>query len=211
MRPQKLIMKPLTATGSLRFYDLSESSKLPAKMPQSVTMIGFPGDALAQPTPGVWSISGHLLIAQPQRRRRQILDNFLPRSNFLVTFPAASDGREPYGFSGTGIWYQRNQCVDFADLIHHNLPRFFAHFGKNSLQFRTMLRNRRCRRPSLFCEGDVCWVTVRARLTARTGTSLQRCRGGLWLLPHCGCRRGNRTAPSLQFLTRESARTLRFG
>jgi len=39
---------------------------------------------------------------------RQILDKFLPRSNFLLTFPPASDGREPYGFSGTGIWYQRN-------------------------------------------------------------------------------------------------------
>jgi len=91
-----------------RFYDLSESSKLPPKMPENATMIGFPGDALEQPAPGVWTFSAHLLIAQPQRRRRQILNKFLPRSNFLLTFPPASNARAPYGFSGTGIWYQPN-------------------------------------------------------------------------------------------------------
>ncbi|MGB8495643.1 MAG: hypothetical protein WCE53_14675 [Candidatus Acidiferrum sp.] len=92
----------------LRFYDLSESLKLPRPMPESVTMIGFPGDALEQPSPGVWTFSGHLLTAQPQRYTGQTLKDFLPRSNFPLTFPPATDGRKPQGFSGTGIWYQSN-------------------------------------------------------------------------------------------------------
>lgn len=92
----------------LRFYDLSESSKLPRQMPENVTMIGFPSDALEQPAPGVWTFSGHLLIAQPRRYEGQRLKDFLPRSNFLLGFAPAADGRKPHGFSGTGIWCQTN-------------------------------------------------------------------------------------------------------
>jgi len=92
----------------LQFYDLRESLTLPRPMPESVTMIGFPGDALEQPATGVWIFSGHLLIAQPQRYAGQTLKDFLPRSNFLLSFPPATDGRKPHGFSGTGIWYQIN-------------------------------------------------------------------------------------------------------
>jgi hypothetical protein len=36
----------------LRFYDLSESLTLPQPMPEHVTIIGFPDDALEQPEPG---------------------------------------------------------------------------------------------------------------------------------------------------------------
>lgn len=90
----------------LRFYDLSESLKLPRPMPKHVTIIGFPGDALEQPEPGVWTFSGHLLIAQPERYTGQSLKDFTPRSNFLLSFPPATDGRKPQGFSGSGIWYQ---------------------------------------------------------------------------------------------------------
>jgi hypothetical protein len=71
----------------LRFYELSESLTLPQPMPESVTMIGFPGDALKQQSSQVWTFSGHLLIAQPRRYTGQILNDFLPRSNFLLTFP----------------------------------------------------------------------------------------------------------------------------
>ena len=92
----------------LRFYDLSESSKLPRPMPENATMIGFPGDALEQPEPGVWTFSGHLLIAQPRRYAGQPLRGFSPRSNFLLGFAPAADGRKPHGFSGAGIWYQVN-------------------------------------------------------------------------------------------------------
>ena len=94
----------------LRFYDLSESSKLPRPMPENVTMIGFPSDALEQPAPGVWTFSGHLLIAQPRRYVGQRLKDFLPRSNFLLGFAPAADGRKPHGFSGTGIWCQTNSA-----------------------------------------------------------------------------------------------------
>jgi hypothetical protein len=89
-----------------RFYDLSESLKLPSPMPKHVTIIGFPGDALEQPEPGVWTFSGHLLIAQPEPYTGQSLKDFIPRSNFLLSFPPATDGRKPQGFSGSGIWYQ---------------------------------------------------------------------------------------------------------
>jgi hypothetical protein len=92
----------------LRFYDLSESLTLPRPMPEHVTIIGFPGDALEQPEPGVWTFSGHLLIAQPRCYTGQTLKDFLPRSNFLLGFPPATDGRKPQGFSGSGIWYQTN-------------------------------------------------------------------------------------------------------
>ncbi len=92
----------------LRFYDFSESLKLPLPMPESVTMIGFPSDALEQPAPGVWTFSGHLLIAQPRRYTGQTLKDFLPRSNFLLGFPPVTDGRKPHGLSGMGIWYQIN-------------------------------------------------------------------------------------------------------
>ena len=92
----------------LRFYDLSESLTLPRPMPESVTMIGFPGDALEQPATGVWTFSGHLLIAQPQLYTGHTLEDFLPRGNFLLSFPPATDGRKPQGFSGTGIWHQIN-------------------------------------------------------------------------------------------------------
>ncbi len=95
-------------TPLFRFYDLSDSSKLPPKMPEHVTMIGFPSDALQQPASGVWTFSGHLLIAQPRRYTGQRLKKFLPRSNFLLGFPPAADGRDPHGFSGAGIWYQIN-------------------------------------------------------------------------------------------------------
>ena len=92
----------------LRFYDLSESSKLPRPLPESATMIGFPSDALEQSQPGVWTFSGHLLIAQPRRYAGRPLRDFSPRSNFLLGFAPATDGRKPHGFSGAGIWYQVN-------------------------------------------------------------------------------------------------------
>jgi hypothetical protein len=91
----------------LRFYDLSESLKFPRPIPKHVTIIGFPGDALEQPEPGVWTFSGHLLIAQPERYTGQSLKDFMPRSNFLLSFPPATDGRNPQGFSGSGVWYRR--------------------------------------------------------------------------------------------------------
>lgn len=57
--------------------------------------------------PGVWTFSGHLLIAQPERYAGQLLKDFMPRSNFLLSFPPATAGRKPQGFSGSGVWYQR--------------------------------------------------------------------------------------------------------
>jgi hypothetical protein len=102
---------PLELEGEkplLRFHDLSESLTLPRPMPETVTMIGFPGDALEHAAPGVWTFSGHLLIAQPRRYAGQTPKDFSPRSNFLLSFPPTTDGRKPQGFSGTGIWYQTN-------------------------------------------------------------------------------------------------------
>jgi hypothetical protein len=96
----------LEQRGALRFYDLSETVKLPEPMPEHLTAIGFPGDGLEQIQPRVWTLSGHLLVAKSQPYTGQSLKDFLPRSNFPFEFSPADDGRDPHGFSGTGVWYQ---------------------------------------------------------------------------------------------------------
>src|SRR5262245_48351798 len=78
-------------------------------MPQCTVTIGFPVDSREQLGPNARAFAGHLLYARPQNPGTAKPPGFLPRSNFLLKFDPAGDGRRPHGFSGSGIWCLREE------------------------------------------------------------------------------------------------------
>jgi len=89
----------------LRFYDLESSPMLSRTIPTNLVTCGYPQDGGKRIGPAAWSYSPHVLFTKPVAYKRQFLEGFKPRTNFLMNFAPGSDGRDARGFSGSGVWH----------------------------------------------------------------------------------------------------------
>lgn len=102
-----LIVSPiLEKQFNVRFHDLQDRPKLPTPIPSSVAAIGFPGDSREDLTPNMAALMAAPLWGNIERGEGWRPDDFKPRSQLLLKFLPADQGRHPGGFSGAGIWYR---------------------------------------------------------------------------------------------------------
>jgi hypothetical protein len=95
----------LETSGRVRFYDLHAESKVTRPIRSSFFAIGLPFDSCEYLGPQAAAFSMHIVAGDEVRKN--LPEKFNPATHILMQFPPAEQQRDPAGFSGSGVWYQK--------------------------------------------------------------------------------------------------------
>ena len=126
-----LVISPILQDHvNVRLFELGDVAKLPKPLPSSVAVIGFPADSLQQFGPSTF-IAASTLWGNVETGRHWRPTDYRPRSNFLLRFIHAKEGKHPGGYSGAAVWYHGptpkpglwSPNLAMVGMITHYFPR----------------------------------------------------------------------------------------